>query len=95
MLNSQLQRQKPANSPAVKQKIEKLYSDERELLTKYIDAELQAKLLAELANARANPAPASDAETPDVLNSEKAKAEKKGKLPTAVQAKGGASADGK
>lgn len=81
MLNVQLQRQKPTTSVAVKQRIDKLYSDERELLAKYIDAELQTKLLAELTEARANPVPVEEAE---------AVPEKKADLPPALQPAGGA-----
>ena len=90
MINVLQKRQRGSNSSVVKQKVEKLYSDERELLAKHIDAELQVKLFAELTQARANP-PRPEAETPvpNVLQPDKSETEKKDKLPAALQPKGG------
>lgn len=83
-INLQLPRQKQTNSVAVKQRVEKLYSDERELLAKYVDAELQGKLSAELATARANPQPPAT-EQKNFLEEE---SPKKKVLPSALQPKG-------
>jgi hypothetical protein len=85
MLNIQIQRQRPTKSAAVKQKIDKLYGEERELLAKYIDAELQVKLLAELTAARANPTPPVEAEN-------SAEPKQATTLPAAAQAKDGTTA---
>lgn len=88
MLNIQLQRMPKTSSPFVKQKIDKMYSEERELLNKHIDAELQVKLFAELTQAKAAPPPAE--EEPDApKNLLKEDADKKPKLPEALQPKGG------
>lgn len=100
MLNVQLQRQKPTSSTAVQQKIDKLYGDERELLAKYIDAELQVKLLAELSQARANPPlPSSNEEETAAARAQRESANpaagkegKKSPLPSAVKTKGGEAA---
>jgi hypothetical protein len=88
MLNVQLQRQRPTNSPAVRQRIDKLYGEERELLAKYIDAELQVKLLAELTAARANPTPPADAES-TTPTSTTADAPKSAAVPDALKSKEG------
>jgi hypothetical protein len=48
-------KQKPSTSPGVKDRIDKLYSDERQLIAKHVDADIGDQLKAELDAARANP----------------------------------------
>ncbi|MGE3780412.1 MAG: hypothetical protein AB7F89_24705, partial [Pirellulaceae bacterium] len=64
-LDQQMTRQKPTNNPAVRQRVEKLYADEREMIAKYVDVELLNMMQRQLSAARANPTPApKPAESP-------------------------------
>lgn len=91
MLDQQMTRQRPTNHNGVKERIEKLYSDQRTLMAKYIDVELLNQLTLEVAEARRNPPqpaveeePTVDVTKPDPPPDEKAK---KG-LPAALQKSG-------
>lgn len=86
MLDQQMTRQKPTNNPGVKQRIDKLYADEREMIAKYLDVELFNQLTLELADARRNPTavitPSAESQSfADDKNEKKA-------LPSALQSKG-------
>ena len=56
LLDEQLTRQKPSADPAVKQRIDELYAEGRNMIGKYVDVDMLNQLRRELAQARTNPA---------------------------------------
>lgn len=88
MLDQQLTRQKPTTNAGVKQKIDKLYADEREMIAKYVGAEMLNQLTQELASARRNPPkpPSSEQTANESATPSEGKKEKK-ELPGALKTK--------
>jgi hypothetical protein len=84
LLDQQMLRQKPTNHPGVKQRIDKLYADEREMIARFVDVEMLNLMTRELDDARRNPPQPAASQPADAPAKTGDESEKK-KLPAALQ----------
>jgi hypothetical protein len=83
MLDQQMLRQKPTSHPGVKQRIDTLYADEREMIARFVDVEMLNRMTRDLDEARRKP-PRPAGQPADAPARSQDESEKK-KLPAALQ----------